>query len=496
MTPRMRRPSIATRLLLLLLPAVLAGLAGLLLVSLHELEDGFREGLRREGRAYARALGLAFDQLLRGVEPGRVAAVLNTVAATPGVYGVAIYELDGRRVAASDLAAAEPPLVTGRLALQPGSDTLVARTGVGGAPVLSLVRLVRRPDGGPAVLLEVMQPLAELERAKRALERRFALAAVAMSLLVGVLLVTLTRRVVARPLQRLVDATGAIGRGAFDTQVPPGAVAREFDDLATALNATARQLAEGRRALLHETEMRVAAERSAREHEQLAEVGLLSAGLAHEIAAPLNVISGRAELLLRQEGVAPEMARQLRIVVQQIGRIERSVRSLLGFARRSELRPARVPLAACLREMAAAHDAERQRAGATVEVDVPESLAVRADPDLLGHAVRNLLTNALDAVADAAGERRVRLAARVLDDRPGWAAVEVTDTGIGFPPEALGAPARAFRTTKPGGTGLGLLLAASIVREHGGELTACAGPGGIGAALRFALPLAGEVVDA
>jgi HAMP domain-containing protein len=121
---------------------------------------------------------------------------------------------------------------------------------------------------------------------------------VLLLLIVTIVIGVLARRFVARPLERLVVAARALGEGDIDARVPQSLGAAELNALSREFNEMAERLSRARLALLSEGEERVRLERRLVESEKLATVGTLAAGLAHEIGAPLNVISGRAELLL------------------------------------------------------------------------------------------------------------------------------------------------------------------------------------------------------
>src|SRR5205807_825711 len=87
-----------------------------------------------------------------------------------------------------------------------------------------------------------------------------------------------------------------------------------------------------------EAEKAASAQRRLRDAEKLAGVGRVAAGLAHEVAAPLNVISGRAEMMLKEDMPRAGRERNIRIIVDQIARITTVIRSRLDFARRREPR--------------------------------------------------------------------------------------------------------------------------------------------------------------
>ncbi len=201
--------------------------------------------------------------------------------------------------------------------------------------------------------------------------------------------------------------------------------------------------------------------------EKLITVGVLSAGIAHEIGSPLAVIRGRAQQVLRVlEGGA--RAEDLRTIIKHIDNISSTIRKVLDFSRRQAIERRAVPLATAVERARALLqwklDARHIELAARLAPDLPR---LSADPDQLEQVLVNLLLNACDASRDGS---QVAVAARTGDD--GFLQIEVEDHGCGIAPEHLNAVFDPFFTTKKRGegTGLGLSIVASVVRNHGGEI--------------------------
>jgi signal transduction histidine kinase len=283
-----------------------------------------------------------------------------------------------------------------------------------------------------------------------------------------------------------VAAAQAVGTGDLSYRIAEQPDARELQQLGRELNTMAARLESARAVEVRQAEEQVALERRLQEAEKMAAIGNLAAGLAHEIAAPLNVISGRAELLLRREHDPPARERHLRLIVQQISRITTIVRNLLDFARQREPRVQTLPLQAVVDGVVEFLESELDRAGVRVIRDPGEEVQVQVDPDLLHQVLTNLTLNAVQAM-EQGGERREIVFRVGRADGAAW--LELQDSGPGIASEATERLFEPFFTTKPRGTGLGLAVARSIVEAHHGTLSAANAPQG-GAVFRVTLPAA------
>ena len=202
--------------------------------------------------------------------------------------------------------------------------------------------------------------------------------------------------------------------------------------------------------------------------EKLITVGVLSAGIAHEIGSPLAVIRGRAEQVLRDTPAGPR-ADDLRVIIKHIDRISSTIRQLLDFSRRQPIASRAVPLAVAIERARELLQWKFEAKDLHLRVSLDDDLPMlAADPDQLQQVIVNLLLNACDASATN-GEVAIR--ARAL---PGeQVQLDITDRGHGIAPEHLHAVFDPFFSTKKRGegTGLGLSIVASIVRNHAGEIS-------------------------
>lgn len=483
---------LGTRLLLTLLPTTALIMAAYAGWALAEREDRLTPQLRQEVQAYATALGLAFDRALREAQRADVQALLTEVTRAPAVYAILVYDSAGARTLASDPARILEPAPSAMLqrVLSTGATVTFERE-IDGERVYSVLRALQAPAGRVTGALEVAQPLASIDAVKAQVRRRFILNTLTLLLALTVLTLWLVRRVVARPMHQLVEAARAVGGGQLGHRIgePPGG--GELAELAREFNGMAESLEQTRAAVAREGEERLALERRLREAEKLAAIGNLAAGLAHEIAAPLNVISGRAEMMLRREPELPARQQHLTIIVQQIRRITTIVRNLLDFAKRREPRLRPMPLDDAVASALELLGGELTRAGVEVRREGACPSPVLSDPDLIHQVIVNLVLNAVQAMEATEGPRVLTLR---LDQpatpagEPPQACLEVQDTGPGMSEEVLASIFQPFYTTKSRGTGLGLVVARRIAEEHGGALHASSTPGG--AVFRLFLPVA------
>lgn len=206
--------------------------------------------------------------------------------------------------------------------------------------------------------------------------------------------------------------------------------------------------------------------------ERVSGLGRMAAKLGHEVKNPLNIIAGAVHNLRSSNHHDASAREMLSIVSEQLERLQNLVDHLREVTRplRVQLRPSSIPK--ILREAILALDAE-----ADVTTSLPEELdEVRIDPDL----VQRLLVNALDNAARAAGPAGHVAVIVTLDTQPAgeWVTIEVVDDGPGFPQEVLDHLFQPFVTTRPDGTGLGLVIMREICLLHGGDLAVTNEAGG------------------
>jgi PAS domain S-box-containing protein len=221
---------------------------------------------------------------------------------------------------------------------------------------------------------------------------------------------------------------------------------------------------------------RVAMENTLREQERLASLGMLAAGVAHEVNTPITGISSYAQMLLADTATSDPRYDLLKKVEKQTFRAARIVNSLLDFARNRPSEQADLSLVPVLEESLSLLSERVAEAGLSLSWDPPagEDLLVWGNETELQQVFTNLVINAIDAMkgTDAAISVSMNYDAQ-------WISTVVEDSGPGIPSDDLENIFQPFYSTKlaEGGTGLGLSISFNIIRHHGGQIRVVSQPG-------------------
>ncbi len=220
--------------------------------------------------------------------------------------------------------------------------------------------------------------------------------------------------------------------------------------------------------------------------EKLASIGLLAAGVAHEVGNPLSAISGYAQILESGDNSEEERREYLSAIVNQTGRIQKILRELLDYSRPSKGQSEILDLAEALPRTMSMIQAQRVFRNIEVSYDLDEAHAphlVSMDRD---HLAQINIIIAMNAAQAMNGQGRFHVS---LDRIPGRVRIHFADSGPGLPPETVGRLFDPFFTTKsPGeGTGLGLPICQRLVDSYQGRIDVKSAPGQ-GATFIISLP--------
>lgn len=199
------------------------------------------------------------------------------------------------------------------------------------------------------------------------------------------------------------------------------------------------------------------------EARRLAELGLLTAGLIHELRQPLFGVKALVQLAQTHPDRFPSYAPQ---ILEQVAHMEALLRGYGDFSRRPGPVVEVFDVEAAVRSAQVILDHRTRQAGVRLVVDAPTGHLARGSMLALQQTVVNLGENALEAVRGRPGGE-VRLG---VDSSPDAVRVWVADNGPGLPPEIRANLFEPFRTTKATGTGLGLCISRDLVLGSGGEL--------------------------
>lgn len=221
--------------------------------------------------------------------------------------------------------------------------------------------------------------------------------------------------------------------------------------------------------------------------EKLAAIGQLTAGLAHEMGTPLNIISGRAEYLLSDNTCQDPCRESLNVIIHQTERMVQLINNLLEFSRPHKAHFAKLDLTEVIEGVLSLLETQLMKSNVKVDMRIAPGLPqIEADYHQLQQVFLNLMLNSVQAMPKGG---MIALTVETNGER-GLIKASVADTGTGITEENLPKIFEPFFTTKDSGqgTGLGLAIVAKIMRDHGGTITA-ESPRGKGTTFRLTLPL-------
>ena len=208
-------------------------------------------------------------------------------------------------------------------------------------------------------------------------------------------------------------------------------------------------------------------ERRARRNRSLAELGALSAGIAHELRNGLKPISGSGEVLQRELKLEGENGVLMELIATESSRLNRFVTDLLSYSRERDLSLEPVEIDPYLAETCETLALDPRGSGVRVRYETGEAgTYLHIDREQMRQVWLNLAANAMEAMPSGGD-----LVVRWRRDAPDRIVVEFEDEGSGIAADDMSRVGQPFYTTKEGGTGLGLPIAHRIVERHGGKLT-------------------------
>jgi two-component system, NtrC family, sensor kinase len=458
---------VGTRLTLVLLLALTPTVALYTYWSTTRSTRTYIDDLKRETRATSRALGPAFENDLGAREWDQIDRVLQRMSAE-GTLG-ALFSPEGKPMYA---ATGFPP------GLAPSADKfdLSASRGfveyeaaVNGRRWFCRLSPLKQPDQVIIGHLLVAQDWSDIREDLRARTLGSMAAAIVVVILIAAIIPLAIRRYISNPLRELSRRVTRLSSG---DELSRGISGDEVKLLSEEFHRLDQQLTKAGADLMERHRRELELERRLQHADRLATIGTLASGLAHEIGTPMGVIRARAEYLLHSELGAWKQQEGLEIIIKQIDRISRIVRMLLDYARNRESIRAVCDLRAIVQHALSLVETEVARRNIQLIAELGDQpLTVQCDADQLQQVFVNLAINALDAMAATGGMLRVLAESGAGEDRS--ARITFEDTGPGIAAVDRSRVFDPFFTTKePGkGTGMGLAVSQSIMRDHGGEIS-------------------------
>ena len=229
--------------------------------------------------------------------------------------------------------------------------------------------------------------------------------------------------------------------------------------------------------------------------EKLASVGVLSAGLAHEIGNPIGIVQGYVELLQQADISEADKQQYARRAQCEIDRINTLIRQLLDYSRSSSEQKSVANLKQLVEGVCEIASMNQHNPSTRIVNQIPVDIYVRCDEERIRQVLLNCFLNALDAIDSKKGDfdrQLLIIAKKAVDEEVREETVHITieDNGVGIAAEELEKIFDPFFTTKdPGkGTGLGLFVSHSLIDAHGGKIWLESSVG-VGTSVHIMLPL-------
>lgn len=455
-----------------------------------EQANRFQETLLKSDlELIARAIQAPVGEALASNDSEGLETALLSVFAIGRVYGASVFDVSGQRVAAAGVTERDltHSAIPGKL-LATGEKREEYRE-VGGRRVFSHFLPLFDTAGQTKGFIQITRRHDDFTSALSHLTwLAWALWGMLAVTIIGTVLLGHYGGI-GRHVGRLLADMNAVGRGTLDHRVRSEGP-REVNTIANGLNSMLDRIQRFEEEISQRREEEQRLLLQLKDSEKMAAIGRITRGFAHELGAPLSVISGRARRLEKHYGDNPGSRKELEDIRGQVQHLADTVRNLLEYSRPDDKSPAAVAVAPVLAQVETVMRSEINTDGPRLSVNIePDLPPVVGDPQRLQLAILNIVRNAIQAAASsvdvhaAASEAGVRIC--------------VTDDGPGLPRVDHSQLLEPFFTTKTSGegTGLGLSVSRSILAEYGGDLLlgdAASGGGQVTLSLRAAQEVSGH----
>jgi signal transduction histidine kinase len=316
-----------------------------------------------------------------------------------------------------------------------------------------VIRVIGTPVRGAGEVIEITISTGPLRSALIDYGIRILILSAAISIFTAMLLFMAVRRFLVKPMRRVVDHMTAYAEAPEDARriIAPDAGVTELRDAENALMSLQTQLTS-----------------ALKQKDRLAQLGGAVAKISHDLRNVLTVAQLLADRMETSDD--PTVQRAAPKLVNAIRRAVTLCESTLAFGKAEERPPelTRFQLAPLVDDVLSSEELSCQTKTLTFLSDIPAGMMLRADSEQLYRVLTNLVRNARQAIEASGNGGQICVTAREEDSD--WF-ICVADTGPGLPPKARQNLFTAFQGgVRKGGTGLGLVIAAELVRGHGGLL--------------------------
>ncbi len=329
--------------------------------------------------------------------------------------------------------------------------------------------------------LELTQSLAPLADYTRKMLVRSLVITALLATISGIILYVFIHVKIRGPLERLSAKAMRIGKGDIDPDLPVKG-GDELADLSRTMNDMCTRLLIAKGKIDFEHEARIKTLEQLRHSEKLSTIGRIAAGIAHELGTPLNVVDGRAAMIIKEDLDYAETREYARIIKHQAEKMATIIRQLLDFSRRGTTQKVLQGIEVVLRPVIGLLQplADRQQATLKLVVEPDTDALVCVDGGQVQQIVTNLVVNALQAMTEpgcitiAVANEEICSVERTDGRRKRILRIAVADEGPGIAEHHREHLFEPFFTTKQtgSGTGLGLSIARELAEEQGGWLEA------------------------
>ncbi|PRY66632.1 HAMP domain-containing protein [Vreelandella songnenensis] len=434
------------------------------LVAIKSLEDNVRSKLQTEVEIITRALSTSLSYAVARESPAPLEEALQSAFSFHRIYGAYVFDLQGREVyglgLGKDLFTAEEI----RQVIE-RNDLYSNYRQQEGWTYYSALTPLRTQDGTVHGVLQVNRLNTGIEN-----YTGFISIVAVLVFVIGAAGIVFSiwwgfRRYIERPLNRLLHVMLLVEDGDRSQRATVEGPA-EYRRLASGLNGMLDAMAEKDRDIEVRQNREIELEKRLRKSKKLAELGVLAAGVAHEIGAPLTVINGQAQRLARRDVIGDDERARLGRIRGEVERIVEIVRQLMELGRQHNVEKGELALDQLVKSASDLVEEELEPRNIRLDVDLPSPT-----PHLLanGQQIVQVLTNLLRNAAQAPDVSHVRVRARKNQHE---LTLWVEDNGPGIPVANHQHVFDPFFTTKPvgQGSGLGLSMVHRIINDHGGTI--------------------------